>query len=69
MFETLIRQLSTIGWHRSRSGSRRWLIVAVVAGGLRLLQRVTREHEEVLYRTLVVAGDQFEIVTKAPAKR
>jgi hypothetical protein len=69
MFEKLLRQLGTIGWHRGRSGSRTWLIVAAVAGGLRLLGRVTREHEEVLYRTLVVAGDQFEIVTKAPGKR
>ena len=69
MFERLLRRLTTTGWKRGRAGSRGWLIVASVAGGLRLLRRVTRDHDEVLYRTRVVEGDQFEITTKAPAKR
>jgi len=45
------------------------MVVASVAGGLRLLYRVTRSREDILYRTRVVDGDRFEIVTKAPAKR
>ena len=69
MFESLLRRLWTTGWRRGRAGSRGWLVVASVAGGLRLLRRVTREHEEVLYRTRVVEGDRFEITTKAPPKR
>ena len=50
-------------------GARGWLIVASIAGGLRLLRYVTREHEEILFRTLVAPGDQFEITTKTPRKR
>jgi hypothetical protein len=69
MFESLLRRLSTTGWRLGRSGSRTWLIVASVAGGIRLLRYVARHHEEVLYRTRVVAGDQFEILTKVPPKR
>jgi len=69
MFESLLRRLTTTGWRRGRSGSRAWLIVASVAGGLRLLRYVTRDKEEILYRTRVVAGDQFQITTKAPSKR
>jgi len=42
--------------------------VASVAGGLRLLYRVTRNREDILYRTRVVDGDRFEIVTKAPPR-
>ena len=67
--ETLLRRLSAAGLRRGRSGSRGWLIVASIAGGLRLLRYVMREHEEVLFRTLVAPGDQFEITTKAPRKR
>ena len=69
MFESLLRRLTTTGWRRGRSGSRAWLVVATLAGGLRLLRYVARDREDVLYRTRVVAGDQFEIITKPPAKR
>ena len=47
------------------SGSTPWLIVGIVAGGLRLLRRIARDDEEVLYRTAVKAGDTFEIVTRS----
>jgi hypothetical protein len=69
MFETLLRRLMTTGWRRGKSGSRNWLIVASIAGGIRFLRRVTRDKEDILYRTVVKAGDQFEIIAKAPAKR
>ena len=69
MFESLLRRLFTTGWRRGRSGSRGWLIVASVAGGLRLLRYIARDREDILYRTRVVAGDQFEIITRAPSKR
>ena len=69
MFESLLRRLTTTGWRRGRAGSRGWLVVASVAGGVRLLRYISRDREEILYRTRVVAGDRFEITTKAPPKR
>jgi hypothetical protein len=44
-------------------------VVATLAGGVRLVRYIARDREETLYRTRVVAGDQFEIITKAPGKR
>jgi hypothetical protein len=69
MFEQLLSRLATTGFRRSRSGSRVWLIVATVAGGLRLLRYISRNGDDVLYRTQVVPGDTFEIITRAPNKR
>jgi hypothetical protein len=69
MFDALLRRLTTAGWRRGRAGSRTWLVVASVAGGVRLLRRVTRNQEEVLYRTRVRPGDRFEIIARAPTER
>jgi hypothetical protein len=69
MFEALLRRLTATGWRRGRSGSRAWLIVASVAGGMRFLRYVTRDREDVLYRTRIKPGDRFEIITRAPSKR
>jgi len=69
MIDSLLRQLTTTGWRRGRAGSRTWIIVASFAGGFRLLRRVTKNHPEVLYRTRIMTGDRFEIVTRAPGKR
>jgi hypothetical protein len=69
MFESLLRTVWANSWRRARSGSRAWTVVAVAAGGIRLMRFVAREREDVLYRTRVVAGDQFEITaTPAPKK-
>ena len=69
MFETLLRRLWATGWRRGRDGSRAWMVVAAAAGGIRLVRRVTRDREEVLYRTRVMPGDQFEIVATPPTKK
>ncbi len=70
MFEQLLNRLATTGFRRSRSGSRVWFVIATVAGGLRLLRYLSRnDKNEVLYRTRVMPGDQFEIVTRTPGKR
>ncbi|MDQ1475991.1 MAG: hypothetical protein QOE62_1220 [Actinomycetota bacterium] len=45
------------------AGSTPWLVVGIVAGGLRIIQRIARDDEEILYRSAVKAGDVFEIVT------
>jgi hypothetical protein len=69
MFDVLLRRLTMTGWRRGRAGSRTWLLVASFAGGFRLLRYVTRNQQDVLYRTRVRPGERFEIVTRAPEKR
>jgi hypothetical protein len=69
MFETMLRRLWATGWRRGRDGSRAWMIVAAAAGGIRLVRRITRDREDVLYRTRVMPGDQFEIVATQPTKK
>ena len=69
MFESLLRRVWATSWRRGRAGSRAWLIVAAAAGGARLLRYVARDKEDILYRTRVVAGDQFEIIASPPAKK
>lgn len=46
------------------TGSTPWLVVAVVATGVRVLRRLAIPEQEVLYRTAVKPGDVFEIVTR-----
>ena len=69
MLEGLLRRLWTTSWRRGRAGSRAWLVVAAAAGGARLLRYVARDREDILYRTRVVPGDQFEIVATSPPKK
>ena len=64
MYTTLLRRLTSNGLRKGMSGSKLWLVVGIVAGGLRIIQRIARDDEEVLYRTAVKAGDVFEIVTR-----
>ena len=69
MFETMLRRLWATGWRRGCDGSRAWMVVAAAAGGIRLVRRFTRDREDVLYRTRVMPGDQFEIVATQPTKK
>ena len=69
MFETLLRRLTH---HRMAPRPIRLARLArssaSVAGGLRLLRYVAREHEEVLYRTRVVAGRSVRDHHESPAQ-
>ena len=70
MFESLLRTVWANSWRRARSGSRAWTAIAVATGGVRLIRYVARDRDDVLYRTRVLPGDQFEIVaTPAEKKR
>jgi hypothetical protein len=60
----LLRRMTTKGFRKGMNGSRGWLIVGILAGGVRLLRRVARDKDEVLYRTAIKPGDVFEVVTK-----
>ena len=64
MYASLLQRLTRDGFRKGMSGSTPWLVIGIVAGGLRLLARLARDDEEVLYRTAIKAGDVFEIVTR-----
>jgi hypothetical protein len=68
MFEALLRRLTGTGIRRGVAGSRRWLVVGVVTGGVRILRRLARDDEEVLYRTAIKPGDTFEIIARRRVK-
>jgi hypothetical protein len=68
MIAALLRRLTRSGFRRGMTGSNTWLIVGVLAGGARILRHLSRNDEDVLYRTVVKPGDIFEIITKPPSK-
>ena len=68
MFEALLRRLTGTGLRRGMSGSRAWLVVGVVTGGVRILRRLARDDEDVLYRTAIKPGDSFEIISRRRVK-
>jgi hypothetical protein len=64
VYASLLRRLTNNGVRKGMSGSTPWLIVGIVAGGLRVLRRLARHEEAVVYRTALKAGDVFEVVTR-----
>ena len=64
MYGSLLRRLTTNGFRKGMSGSTPWLVAGIIAGGLRLLRRIARDDQEVLYRTAIKAGDVFEVITR-----
>jgi len=68
MFEALLRRLTSTGFRRGMSGSRGWLVLGIVTGGLRIVRRLARDEEEVLYRTAIKPGDTFEILARRRAE-
>jgi hypothetical protein len=68
MFEALLRRLTRTGIRRGMSGSRGWLVLGVVTGGVRILRRLAHDEEDVLYRTAIKPGDTFEIIARRRVK-
>jgi hypothetical protein len=64
MYADLLRRLSTTGLRRGLAGSRPWIVVGIAAAGVRIIQRMARDGDAVLYRTAIQPGDVFEIVTR-----
>jgi hypothetical protein len=64
VYETLLRRLTANGLRKGMRGSTPWMILAIVAGGLRVIRYLARDGEEVLYRTKITPGDVFEVVTR-----
>lgn len=68
--DTLLRRLFGIGARRGVAGSRAWATLAVVTGALRLVRRMHRAHDEVVWRQALQPGDSFCVsVTAGPASR
>jgi hypothetical protein len=65
----LLKRLTNTGIRRGMSGSRAWLVVGMLSGGVRLLRWVARDKPEVLYRTVIKPGDRFEVITRPKASR
>jgi hypothetical protein len=59
-----LRRTSYIGVRRGMSGSRVWMVIGVVAAGLRVLRWVANNDQDILYRTQIKPGDLFEVITK-----
>jgi hypothetical protein len=45
----MLKNLARIGFARGFGGSRAWLTVGVVAGGLRLLRKMAKREADVVY--------------------
>jgi hypothetical protein len=61
-----LRRATVVGLRRGASGSRFWMAVGVAAIGVRVLQRLAKPGDAVLYRTAIHAGDVFEVIAKPP---
>ena len=64
MYIVLLRRLTWTGIRRGMSGSRPWMILAILAVGARSLRRISRSQPEVLYRTKISPGDIFVFGSK-----
>ncbi len=57
MLKTLVR----VGFARGIGGSRGWLALGVTAGGLRLLRRLAKREEDVVYLEKLLPGESLVI--------
>jgi hypothetical protein len=66
----MLKSLVRIGFARGLGGSRVWLTLGVVAGGLRLLRRMATREEDVVYLEKLLPGQSVVIQhIPRPAKR
>jgi hypothetical protein len=57
----MLKSLVRIGFARGIGGSRAWLTVGVVAGGLRLLRRMAKREADVVYLEELRPGQSMVI--------
>lgn len=68
--ESIVNRLFREGTRRGFAGSQPWMIVAVLAGTVRVFRRMTNPKPEVVWRQAMKPGDQFEVtVREAPPTR
>ena len=66
MVAELLRWFGATGIRRGLGGSKPWIVVGIVALGLRAIGRIAREDDPVLYRTVVRPGDVFRVTAGRP---
>ena len=69
MFPELVRRASATGLRRGLGGSKPWVVIGLVAFGVRVIMRMAQSDSGVLYRTQIQPGDVFEIVTRRPGAK
>jgi hypothetical protein len=57
----MLKSLVRIGFARGLGGSRGWLTLGVVAGGLRVLHRLATREEDVVYLEKLLPGQSLVI--------
>jgi hypothetical protein len=57
MLKTLVR----VGFARGIGGSRGWLALGVVAGGLRMLRKMAKRQADIVYREELYPGQTVSI--------
>jgi hypothetical protein len=67
--ERLLNYLLRNGARKGFAGSRGWAMVAIGAGTVRLLRRMSAPKPEVLWRQKLAPGDSFEVTVHAPPRR
>jgi hypothetical protein len=66
MLSLILWRITWTGVRRGMNGSRVWMILAILAVGIRSLRRIARSEPEVLYRTKVKPGDILVLGAREP---
>ncbi|HEY1740636.1 MAG TPA: hypothetical protein VGI86_18120 [Acidimicrobiia bacterium] len=64
--EPIVNRLFREGVRRGLGGSQTWMTVAVAAGTVRVLRRMTNPPPQVVWRQAMRSGDRFEVNVLEP---
>ncbi len=64
--EPLVNRVFREGVRRGLGGSQPWMVVAVLAGTVRIARRITHPKPDVLWRQAMRPGDRFEVTVSGP---
>jgi hypothetical protein len=64
--EPIVNRLFREGVRRGLGGSQTWMTVAVAAGTVRVLRRMTNPPPQVVWRQAMRSGDRFEVNVSDP---
>ncbi len=64
--ESIVNRLFREGTRRGFAGSQPWMIVAIMAGTVRVIRRLANPKAEVVWRQAMRPGDRFEVSVHDP---